>query len=137
MSVTVDMELWRDISDFFSAIVAPCKECLRGNPVKCWEAQCAAFRFRGIARRIKDVNVSTAELVKVPHFIVIENEIIEKLSLMKRPVRPKDIRLRSTNNKVDKCHAIKRLIKKGIVKEIVPEKGSRLILLHTKWESKK
>lgn len=135
MSVSVQYDLWRSIVEFFSALVAPCKECVRGNPTRCWHSQCAAFRMRPLAYRVIEVGVpsaNTAQNQTVPNHIAIDSEIVEKLSRYAYPVPASAIRLRSTNSRVKKCHAITRLIRHGIVEEVRLKGGGRLITLKNK-----
>jgi hypothetical protein len=111
----VPVDLWRDIRDFFAALVAPCKECVRGNPVRCWYSGCAAFPFRDLARRIKAVSFHAT--VHIPRHVLVENEILDALCRHGIPVYPSQLVLSSTNSKVNKSHAISRLIKQGRIVE--------------------
>ena len=112
---TVPTALWRDIHDFFSAIVAPCKNCVRGNPVRCWQSECPAFQFRDIARRVEESSVSVT--VRVPKHILVENEILEALRRYGTAAYPSQIILSSTRSKANKRNAIDRLVRKGLVVE--------------------
>lgn len=136
MNVSVNYGLWKEVSGFFSAIVRPCKDCLRGNPNHCWESRCSVFKFRGIAFRVGKVSETLSQSVRVRPHLEVENEILEKLGRIDGPVRPRDLYLQSTNSKVNKCHAISRLIRKKKIDEIRAEDGSRMILLHKKEPKK-
>lgn len=125
----VPVDLWRDIRDFFAALVAPCKECVRGNPVRCWYSGCAAFPFRDLARRIKAVSFHTT--VHIPRHVLVENEILDALCRHGIPVYPSQLVLSSTNSKVDKSHAISRLIKQGRIVEERINSYTRKISLPT------
>lgn len=128
MSVAVSYELWNDICDFFATLVAPCKECVRGNPVRCWRSDCAAFPFRDLARRI--VMVSAHAPVHVPRHVAIENEILDALHRFGgMPVYPSQIILATTHSKVDKTRAISRLVRQGrIVEERINDYTRRISL---------
>ena len=130
MSFAVPHDLWKDIRDFFAAIVAPCKDCARGNPSSCWNSGCAAFPFRDLARRV--AVVSTHAAVRIPHHVAIENEILDQLSRYGSPVYPSQIVLSTTNSKVKKSHAISRLIRqKRIVEERINDYTRRISLPKT------
>jgi hypothetical protein len=128
MSIAVPHELWNDIRDFFAALVASCKDCVRGNPIRCWNSDCAAFPFRDLARRI--VAVSVHAPVHVPRHVAVENEILDALHRCGGgPVYPSQIALTTTRSKVDKSHAISRLIKQGrIVEERINDYTRRISL---------
>ena len=111
----VPANLWRDIRDFFAALVAPCKDCVRGNPIRCWQSDCAAFQFRDLARRIAAVSVHTP--VHIPHHVLVENEILDALYRYGVAIYPSQLVLSSTNSKVNKSHAISRLIRQGRIVE--------------------
>lgn len=127
----VPVDLWRDIRDFFAALVAPCKDCVRGNSIRCWNSDCAAFPFRDLARRI--VAMSAHAPIHVPRHIAIENEILDAMHRFGGgPVYPSQIALTTTRSKVDKSHAISRLIKQGrIVEERINDYTRRISLPKT------
>lgn len=140
MNVSVSYGLWKEVSDFFSHIVRPCKDCIRGNRVRCWESRCSVFRFRGIASRVEAVGLSMPNFESEPRHVAVEREIVERLRAIGKPIRPRDLRLATTISKVNKCHAIRRLIRRGVVKEIFTEGFQRMILLSsetTKGEQEK
>ena len=111
----------------FGALVAQCKDCVRGNPVKCWNPNCPTFKFRALARRIDALSPNTK--VHVPNHVLVEDEILDILRRYGKPVYPSMVVLTSTNSKVNKAHAITRLAKQGrIVVEQVND-YTRLISL--------
>lgn len=111
----VPSDLWKDVRDFFAALVAPCKDCARGNPVRCWRADCAAFKYRDLARRVESVASHAA--IRVPRHVLVENEIVEALRRYGEPIYPSMIVLRTTNSKANKRNAIDRLVRQGRVIE--------------------
>lgn len=111
--------LWRDIVDFFSTIVAPCKDCLRGNLHNCWESRCAAFQFRSLARRILVASSNGQSYVRTPQSVEVEKEILELLSKYGKPIYPSMLILNSTHSRANKRNAINRLVKRG---EIIEER---------------
>lgn len=128
-TVGIPSWIWREVRDFFAQIVSPCQTCVYGNPIECWESRCAAFKFRPIARDVMSVNTKAAPAL--PHYVQIEEEIIDVLSRFNRPVLPSMIKLRTTCSKAVKSKAITRLVKRG---KIVEEKNgySRFISLPKK-----
>ena len=136
MSVNISYNLWREIMDFFARLVSPCKECVRGNKIRCWESRCPVFRFRGIAGRVESASAAYLQRPQTEQqHVAVEREIVEKLTAIGRPITPRELMLTTTNSKVNKCHAIERLIRRGVVKEIRNDGGSRKILLQ-KWNPK-
>lgn len=111
----VPTSLWRDVRDFFAPLVSPCKDCVRGNSVRCWQGDCPAFRFRDIARRIEGVSLHAA--VRIPRHVRVENEILDALLRHGEAVYPSQLVLTSTNSSVTKSHAISRLVRQGRIVE--------------------
>ena len=107
--------LWHDVRDFFAALVAPCKDCVRGNLVYCWESRCAAFQFRNLARRIEAADGRTP--VRIPRHVLVENEILDVLRRYGIAVYPSQILLTTTRSKANKRNAIDRLVRQGRVVE--------------------
>ena len=133
---TVPTPLWQDIRDFFGALVRPCKDCVRGNPVSCWYGDCAAFQFRELARRIEAVGAHVA--VRVPRHVLVENEILEALRRHGVAVYPSQILLTSTRSKANKRNAIDRLVRQGrIVEERINSYTRKISLPTTKGNPKK
>lgn len=131
----VPSSLWHDIRGFFAVIVAPCKDCVRGNPVRCWHSECAAFRFRELARRVEGVHGSVQ--VRVPRHVLIENEVLAILRHYGEPVYPSMIVLTTTHSKANKRNAINRLVRKGLVVEQRVNSYTRLLSLPQKKEPEK
>lgn len=125
--VSIPRDLWRDIRDFFLPFIAGCKDCVRGNLYACWHGDCAAFRFRNIARRISSVQAGCAPIK--PNCALVEDEILSALALYDRPVPPSRVVLESTRSKANKYSAIRRLVRMGQVAETFTPNGSRLISL--------
>lgn len=124
MSVMIPSDIWKEVRGFFAALAAPCKDCVRGNTVRCWHSDCSAFQFRDIAHRIAAVNAVSAQPVArpahaTPRHVSVENEILEiiRSRFGGGPVYPSQIALSTTRSRVDKSHAISRLIKRGLVVE--------------------
>lgn len=130
----VPTTLWRDVRDFFASLVAPCKECVRGNPVRCWESRCAAFQFRDLARRIKAVHCGVP--VRVPRHVLVENEILDALRRYGIAVYPSQIQLTTTHSKANKRNAIDRLVRQGRVVEERINSYTRKISLPTNGNPK-
>lgn len=126
---TIPTALWRDVRDFFAALVAPCKDCMRGNPVRCWESRCAAFQFRDLARRIESAHGGVP--VHVPRHVLVENEILDALHRYGIAVYPSQIVLSSTRSKANKRNAIDRLVRQGRVIEERINSYTRKISLPT------
>lgn len=126
---TVPTVLWHDVRDFFAALVAPCKDCMRGNPVRCWESRCAAFQFRDLARRIESAHGGVP--VHVPRHVLVENEILDALHRCGIAVYPSQIVLSSTHSKANKRNAIDRLVRQGRVIEERINSYTRKISLPT------
>ena len=95
----VPTALWREVRDFFAALVAPCKDCVRGNPLRCWYGDCAAFRFRDLARRIEGVSLHAT--VRIPRHVLVENEILDALRSYGMPIYPSQLVLTTTNSKAN------------------------------------
>lgn len=129
-SISVPSELWRDIRDFILPRVSPCKECVRGNPNACWNADCGAFKYRNLARRIGAVQNGNAPAK--PRYVLVEDEILSALALYDRPVPPSRIVLETTHSKANKHSAVKRLIRMGQIVETFAPNGSRMISLPRK-----
>lgn len=126
MNTIVPTRLWKEICDLFVALVAQCKDCVRGNPVRCWYSNCAAFPYRDLARRIVAVKYN---MVSLAHWMVVENEILATLKTIGRPVSPSALRLDSTRSKAVKHAAINRLVRKRCIVETRTGDHSRLISL--------
>lgn len=108
--VLVPRSLWRDISDFFAALFAPCKDCVRGNTHTCWNGGCPTFRFRNIARRVAAVRRGELNFAR---WMVVENEILGVLRAAGRPLSPASIVLDTTRSRANKHNAINRLLRQG------------------------
>ena len=125
--VAVPPDVWNEVKGFFDSLVSQCKDCVRGNPVRCWNSNCKAFMFRSLARRIDALSPDTK--VHVPRHVIVENEILDILRRYGKPVYPSMVVLTSTNSKTNKAHAITRLAKQGrIVVEQVNEYTRRISL---------
>ena len=109
--IAVPPDVWYEIKRFFDALVAPCKDCVRGNIVKCWIAKCPAHKFRSLARRIDAFTPDTK--AHIPHHVQVENEILDILCRYAKPVYPSMVILSTTNSKTCKSNAITRLAKQG------------------------
>jgi hypothetical protein len=127
--VSVPSSIWKDVHDFFAALVDPCKCCVRGNPIQCWHGDCAAFPYRIIARDVLSVNSSPCDAQVLQQHVLIENEILDALSRVKEPVLPSDLKLWVTNSKVAKSKAITRLVKRGKIIEKRIDDHTRYISL--------
>jgi hypothetical protein len=128
--VEIPSDVWRDVCGFFEQIISPCKECVWGNPVKCWRSECAAFKFRPLARDV--LSVTTRHAALTPAHIRVENEILEALKGFDRPVHPADLKLWTTNSRAVKSKAISRLVRYGLITELREGKYSRCISLANK-----
>lgn len=115
--IAVPPDVWYEIKSYFDGLVAQCKDCVRGNPLKCWNPGCKAFMHRNLARRIDALSPDTK--VHIPRHVLIEDEIIDILGRYGKPVYPSMVVLTSTNSAVNKAHAITRLVEQG---RIVVEK---------------
>jgi hypothetical protein len=131
MNIEVPCDVWRRVSDFFAQIVAPCKECVWGNPTSCWRSQCAAFRYRPIAKEVLSVAVTNTPR-SIPEHIKVENEILEALKGFTRPIHPADIKLWTTNSRAIKSKAISRLVRRGLIIEERVDPYTRFISLPKK-----
>ena len=128
---TVPSDVWREVKDFFACLVTPCKDCCRGNPIKCWHSKCPAYQFRNIARRV----ASTLEhgTLRIQRHTLIENEILDILNRFNGPVYPSQLVLSTTNSKANKFTAINRLVREGrIVEERINEYTRKISLPTTK-----
>lgn len=128
--VEIPSDIWRDVCGFFEQIISPCKECVRGNTVKCWHSDCAAFKFRPLARDV--LSVTTQHATLTPAHIRVENEILEALKGFDRPVHPAALKLWTTNSRAVKSKAISRLVRRGLIKEERNGKYTRYISLTNK-----
>ena len=124
--VEIPSDLWKDIRGFFLPLIAPCKDCVRGNLNRCWHSDCAAFQFRYLGMRIADIGDNK---VRKPHFAQIEDEIIDILRREGKPVYPSCIILATTKSKANKCSAINRLIRRGVIVETRINDYTRMISL--------
>lgn len=125
--IAVPPDVWGEIKGFFDTLVVQCKDCIRGNPLRCWHSGCPVFRFRNLARRIDSLSPDTK--VHIPQYIIVENEILEILRRYGKPVYPSMVVLTSTNSKACKSNAITRLAKQGrIVVEQVNDYTRRISL---------
>lgn len=129
--VEVPANVWKEVSDFFRQIVAPCSECVWGNRVTCWRSQCAAFKYRPIANDVLAVGNNETRRHLPPH-IKVENEILQALKGYNRPVRPVDLKLWTTNSRAIKSKAISRLVHRGLITEERTDKYTRYISLTNK-----
>lgn len=129
-SVSVPRSIWREVSDFFAALFAPCKDCVRGNVHQCWNANCSAFKFRTISRRV--ASVSTTGGLSFARWVAIENEILNAVRHNGGPIPPQNIKLNSTHSKAVKSATISRLVKQGRLVETRTGKHTRLISLPKK-----
>ena len=130
-NIVVPAHIWKEVSDFFAAIVAPCRDCLRGNLHSCWESRCAAFQFRGLARSVASVS-PTGVRIRIPRHVLIENEILDALQKFGKPIYPSMLVLTSTNSKANKRNAIDRLVRKGRIVETRINSYTRMISLPDK-----
>lgn len=133
-TVLIPIRVWKDVRDFFSQIVSPCKECVRGNPVRCWYSQCAAFKYRPIARDVLAVPLhqSANSAPIIPTHVRVEQEILSALANFDCPITPATLKLRSTHSKAVKSKAISRLVKRGRIIEERIDNYIRYISLPTK-----
>jgi len=134
--IEVPSDIWRDVYTFFEVLVRPCKECIWGNPLECWRSECAAFKYRPIARDVMSVSNKSNVEDSIPKHIKVENEILVALKGFDRPVSPADIKLWTTNSKSVKSKAITRLIRRGFLKEERFGKYTRCISLTPKGNNK-
>lgn len=128
--VEIPSNVWRDVCGFFEQIISPCKECVWGNIVKCWQSKCAAFKFRPLARDV--LSVTTQHAALPPNHIRVENEILQALKGFGRPVHPADLKLWTTNSRAVKSKAISRLVRRGLIREERSGKYTRYISLTNK-----
>lgn len=125
--IAVPPDVWLEVKGFFDSLVAPCKDCVRGNPVRCWNSGCRAFGFRSLARRIDALSPNTK--VHMPRHVLVEDEILDILRRYGKPVYPSMVVLTTTNSKTVKSNAITRLAKQGrIVVEQVNEYTRKISL---------
>ena len=134
--ISVPVHIWKEVVNFFRQIVSPCAECVRGNPVRCWQSGCAAFKFRPIARDVLSVSSRQGPILQLPSFVLVENEIIELLRQYGKPMLPSMLRLSTTKSKAVKSKTISRLVRKGRIIEQRVDEHTRLISLPTTKESK-
>lgn len=116
-TVAIPVKVWRDVRDFFERLAAPCRDCLRGNPTQCWQSNCAAFKYRIIARDVLSVNAKSELAPIIPHYIRVEQEILGILKSYDYPITPATLRLRSTHSKSVKSKTISRLVRQGRIVE--------------------
>ena len=126
-NIEIPIDLWRDLRKFFEPLIAPCKDCMRGNLHRCWAGNsCPAFQYRAIGKRITEVE---RKEIEKPNFILVENEIVEILRKEGKPMYPSCIVLHSTKSKANKWTAISRLIHRGIVVETRINDYTRMLSL--------
>ncbi len=130
-SVSVPRDTWLDVQRHFTALVLACRDCLRGTPRSCNYSVCPAWKYRSLAARVAAVGAPNRNLAR--HYI-IEQEIIDTLARIARPVTVKSMRLALRCTRWEKSHAVRRLVASGIIVRTQGADGRGLVSLSEQTE---